>query len=291
MRLPTIVLLLSSTLWGLSWLPLKALSAQGVHWSLLIFLSYGAMALLVVPWAWRSRRLFSARRAALLAIFVAGGLANICFNYALVHGEVVRAMVLFYLLPVWGVLGGRWILKERTSVWRWCGVGLAVGGAFILLGGPRVLAQPPGWADLTALLSGIFFAATIMLFRALDNVPLQVKLAALFFGCTFLAGVLVVTAAPIRDFPAAPALLWTVGYGATWLLLANLGSQWASTVLPAGRTAILMVMELVAAVLSAIWIGGETLTWEALLGGGLIISATVVEIVDAFREGRRHPYS
>lgn len=82
-----------------------------------------------------------------------GGAANICFNLAMIYGEVVRVMVLFYLLPVWGVLGGKFILGEQTNIWRWIGVALAIVGAFILLGGADILATPPNWLDLLALLA------------------------------------------------------------------------------------------------------------------------------------------
>lgn len=279
MHLATVVLLLSSTLWGLSWIPLKALAGKGLDGLLLIFICYTSMGLLLLPWAWRHRTLFMTHRLALLSIFVAGGLANICFSYALVYGEVMRVMVLFYLLPVWGVLGGRFILRERTNAWRWTGVVLAATGAFILLGGSDILARPPGWLDLVALLAGIFFAATIMLFRAVESVPISVKLNALFGGCALIAGALVLgDGSTLAALPSADAWLWAVVYGMTWLLLANVGSQWAVTQLPAGRSAILMIMELVAAVVSALWIGGEVLTPQIVIGGLLIVSATVIEI-------------
>lgn len=278
-HLATVVLLLSSTLWGLSWIPLKALAGKGLDGLLLIFICYTSMGLLLLPWAWRHRTLFMTHRLALLSIFVAGGLANICFSYALVYGEVMRVMVLFYLLPVWGVLGGRFILRERTNAWRWTGVVLAATGAFILLGGSDILARPPGWLDLVALLAGIFFAATIMLFRAVESVPISVKLNALFGGCALIAGALVLgDGSTLAALPSADAWLWAVVYGMTWLLLANVGSQWAVTQLPAGRSAILMIMELVAAVVSALWIGGEVLTPQIVIGGLLIVSATVIEI-------------
>jgi drug/metabolite transporter (DMT)-like permease len=48
--------------------------------------------------------------------------------------------------------------------------------------------------------------------------------------------------------------------------------------LPAGRSAILMIVELVAAVVSAIWIGGEMLTPQVIVGGLLIVSATAIEV-------------
>ncbi|MBC6907453.1 DMT family transporter [Saccharophagus sp. K07] len=279
-HLATLVLLFSSTLWGLVWIPLKALEARGMHGLLLIALCYSAMAIVISPLAWRHRDYVFTHPLPLLGIFLVGGVANICFSLAMIYGEVVRVMVLFYLLPVWGALGGKFILGERTNIWRWLGVALAIMGAFILLGGFDILAMPPSWLDLLALLAGIFFAITIMLFRAVKTLPVSVKLNSLFLGGALISAVALLVGAGGEkgEFPSLTIILWTLLYALTWLLLANIGSQWAMTQLPAGRTSILMVMELVAAVLSAIWIGGEILTPQVVIGGLLIVSATAVEI-------------
>lgn len=247
---------------------------------LLIAFCYSAMAIVISPLAWRHRDYVFTHPLPLLGIFLVGGVANICFSLAMIYGEVVRVMVLFYLLPVWGALGGKFILGERTNIWRWLGVALAIMGAFILLGGFDILAMPPSWLDLLALLAGIFFAITIMLFRAVKTLPVSVKLNSLFLGGALISAVALLVGAGGEkgEFPSLTIILWTLLYALTWLLLANIGSQWAMTQLPAGRTSILMVMELVAAVLSAIWIGGEILTPQVVIGGLLIVSATAVEI-------------
>ena len=119
-----------------------------------------------------------------------------------------------------------------------------------------------------------------MLFRAVDAVPISIKLNVLFVGCAVIAGLLLAAnlGMPRESPPALGALMWTAIYALTWLLLANVGSQWAVTQLPAGRSAILMIMELVAAVISAIWIGGEVVTPQVVIGGLLIVSATAIEI-------------
>jgi drug/metabolite transporter (DMT)-like permease len=119
-----------------------------------------------------------------------------------------------------------------------------------------------------------------MLFRSINAIPVSVKLSSLFWGGALISGaaLLVKAGGEIVMFPSLTVILWTLLYALTWLLLANVGSQWAMTQLPAGRTSILMVMELVAAVSSAIWIGGEVLTPQVAIGGILIVSATAVEI-------------
>ena len=279
------VLLVSSMLWGLSWLPLRALAAAGINSLQIISFAYFFLFLITLPFVWRRCEFFLTNRKAMLGIFFAGGLANACFNYALIHGEVLRVMVLFYLLPVWGVLGGKFILKERTSVWRWLGVVLAVCGALILLDVKNILNQPPRWIDLIALLSGFFLAATILLFRGVENAPLLNKLSTLFLGSAVIAGLAMFFAANAHyAFPSITQIFWLMAFAFGWLLWANLGSQWAVTQLPAGRSAIIMVMELVAAAVSAVFVGGEVFSVTLLIGGGLILCATAIEVVQAFGE-------
>lgn len=193
-------------------------------------------------------------------------------------------MVLFYLLPVWGVLGGRFILKEKTDLWRWSGVALAVIGAFILLGGKNIFSQPPRWIDLIALLSGFFLAGTIMLFRAVEDVPLSIKLNFLFLGCFTIAGAMLLMGVDAPKVPLSwQGLAGCVAYAVFWLFWANIGSQWAVTQMPAGRSSIIIIIELIAAVVSAILIGGEHLTLNVIIGGLLVLAATAIEIfrVDA----------
>lgn len=281
---PVVVLLGASVLWGASWLPLKAINGAGIDGVALTLGAYGLLALLLTPWlvasAGRWRHRDGPRH--LLLIAVLGGGANLAFTTALVYGEVVRVMVLFYLLPVWGVLGGKLFLGERVDRWRWLGVVLAVGGALLVLGAWDLLAAPPSWLDLLALLSGLLFALNNLVFRAAQEVPVRAKLGAMFWGCALLAaGLLVAGVAPLPTDVAAPAWGGLALYALVWLLAANVGSQWGVTHLEAGRASIIIIMELVTAVATATWIGGETMDALELFGGALILVAATIEALRA----------
>ncbi|MBF0255271.1 MAG: DMT family transporter [Gammaproteobacteria bacterium] len=281
---PVLVLLGASVLWGASWLPLKAINEAGISGVALTFGAYGLLALLLTPWLLASfgrwRHPESMRQLLLIALL--GGGANLAFTTALVYGEVVRVMVLFYPLPVWGVLGGKLFLGESVDGWRWLGVVLAVGGAVLVLGAWELLDSPPSWLDLVALLSGLLFALNNLVFRAAQRVPVRTKLAAMFWGCTLLAAGILLTglaAFPVSVVGAAWGGL--ILYAVFWLLLANIGSQWAVTHLEAGRASIIIIMELVTAVVTATWIGGETMDALELLGGTLILVAASIEALRA----------
>ena len=281
---PVLVLLGASVLWGASWLPLKAINAAGIDGVALTLGAYGLLALLFTPALLLLRHawLQGAGPRQLLLIALLGGGANLAFTTALVYGDVVRVMVLFYLLPVWGVLGGRLFLGERVDAWRWLGVVLALGGALLVLGAWELLHTPPSWLDLVALLSGLLFALNNLGFRAAQQVPVRAQLGAMFWGCAMLAAGLLL--AGVADAPAAVAPVAWIGlalYALLWLLAANVGSQWGVTHMEAGRASIIIIMELVTAVVTASWIGGETMTGLEMLGGGLILVAATIEALRA----------
>lgn len=276
---PVFVLLCTSVLWGASWVPLKALHSKGADGLALIACAYGVLALIALPWLWQARASLVRHWHWLLAIVLFGGAANVSFSYAIIYGDVVRVMVLFYLLPVWGVLGGRFILKEPTAWWRWCGVVMALAGAFIILGGPNMLAQPINRLDFIAIASGIFFAASNLVFRGVQQVRLPPKLFALFLGSSLLAHLLL---PPEQAWTQAQFPLgWVLLYATTWLLLANWGSLWAITQMPAGRSAIILIMELITAVVTQVAFAEQTLQGYVWLGGSLIMGAALVEIIAA----------
>lgn len=280
-HLPVFVLLGASVLWGLTWLPLKSINEMGIDGIGLIFLAYGMLALVFTPLLLKQFEVWREHKKVMFLIAFFGGGANLAFTYALINGEVIRVMVLFYLLPVWGVAGGRFLLKEEIDRWRYLGAFLAIGGAFLILGGFEVLNTPPSWIDLIALVSGLFFALNNIMFRAAQAVPVGSKIGSMFFGCVTLAGAFLI--AGIEQFPNTineEAWMMLGGYALVWLLLANIGSQWGVTHMEAGRSSIIIILELITAVISATLIAGERMSAVEWIGGALILMAALIE---AFR--------
>lgn len=280
-NLAVLVLFAASILWGLTWIPLKYFQAVGIEGVWLLLVTQGLLAFTFLRTSFKPQ-FFKSHWKPLLAITFFGGGAILFFTLALMYGEIIRVMVLFYLLPVWGVFGGRIFLGERIDLIRWTGVGAAVVGAFLILGGFDVFGSPPTWLDALALLSGLFFAANNIMFRAVEAVPVNTKLWLMFVGCTLMAGALIVFGVQ-HEPPQASQFNWLLlaGYALTWLLLANLGSQWAVTQLEAGRSSIIIIMELVAAVVSALLIAGESLSPMEWVGCVLVVIAALLEATRA----------
>ncbi len=275
---PVLVLLCSSFFWGLTWLPLKYFGGFGVEGVTVTLVGYGSVGVLAVPWLIRHFRAWQADRGGLLLLSFFGGLANLAFASAIVKGDVVRVMVLFYLLPAWGVLGGWLILGERVDAVRKLTVAGALGGAFLILGGPKIFVQQPSLADALAVISGLCLAINNVLFRKLSRVAVPHKTASMFVGCLLWA--LPLTLLGVQPLPSAvPVEVWLqlVVFGLVWLFAATVGTQWGVSHMETGRSSVLIIMELVTAVISAALINGSALRPVEWLGGVLIVAAAVVE--------------
>lgn len=277
--LPVVVLLVASSLWGLTWLPLKHFGEFGIEGPLVTLVAHGSVGLVALPFLWRSWPSWRgfAVSMGLLALF--GGLANLTFASAMVIGDVTRVMVLFYLLPAWGVIGGRLILGERIDRRRQLGLVFSLLGAFLILGGFQALEGELGLADILGVVAGLTLALHNVLFRKLHQVAVPTKIASNFVGCLVWAA-LVVGWFGAEGLPSAvPSGVWlqVVSFGAIWILAATAGTLWGVHHLEASRSSVLIVMELLVAVASAMVLAGERPTPIEWLGGASILCAALLE--------------
>jgi drug/metabolite transporter (DMT)-like permease len=280
-RLATSVLLFSASLWGLSWMPLKWFIDQGLTGPMVSLLSYGLVGLFACVFIWRQRAAWRAQWGLLLALTVVGGWANTSFVNAIMLGDVVRVMFLFYLSPVWSVLGGWLFLKERIPPLRWAAVGVALLGLWLFLGGPGGIDLSFSFVDFLALSAGLCFAANNVIARAAQQVPMASKTFAVFVGCGVIS-LMATTALGHRVPPSMDLGLWlaVLAYGFVWLLLATATWQFGATHIDSSKAGVILLAELVVAVLTAVWFGNESMTGLEWAGGALIAMAAFAEALD-----------
>lgn len=276
-RLATLAMLVSGLLWGLTWMPLRHFAGQQLTGLTLTALTYGAIGAVSLPWIWSQRRIWWHQGHLLILVGLLGGLANACFTTALMFGEISRAMLLFYLTPLWGTIGGRVCFGEPVTRLRMLCVVMALGGALLVLGGPAALSGNLHWMDLIAIGAGLFFASQNIAARAASGIPISVKVLAAFVGCGAVAFVLLPFAG--HEFPAVDATLALklTGFAVLWLVAAMWTQVYGVSHLEAGRAAVLVVFELVASVVSAMVIAGERLDMLGWVGAALITGAALVE--------------
>lgn len=265
-------------LWGLTWLPLKYFGEFGIQGTNVTLFAHGSVGVLALLWLARQYRTLLPYSLSILLLAALGGLANLSFASAMVKGDVVRVMVLFYLLPAWGVAGGFLFLGERIDAQRWLSLVSALAGAFLVLGGVNILDEAPSFTDLLAVLSGLSLAASNIVFRKLAHIPVFTKIAAIFSGTLLWA--LSITLLGGSSLPeGVPGLVWVklCAFGLLWLSLATIGTLWGVAHLEAGRSSVLIIMELLTAVVSAALLTERSLSVLEWVGGSLIVVAAVLE--------------
>jgi drug/metabolite transporter (DMT)-like permease len=273
-------------MWGLNWWPLTQFKSLGHAGAQISFIAYGAVAgpvLASLLWRWRTWR---PHAAPLIRIGLLGGWANAGLMSALADGEVMRVLLLFYLLPAWSVIGGKLFLHEPVSRWRAAALLLALTGVAVCFAPASAAANAfSGWSmpDALELSAGMAFAGNNLAAREATAVPLGQKTLVVFIFTAAFAGLLMASdGAPWRT-PHAPVLLGLVLFGAGWMLLTTATTQYGVTHLPAGTSGILMLNELVVAMGSALAWGAGVLSAREAVGAALIVGAGVVEALGAAR--------
>jgi len=111
----------------------------------------------------------------------------------------------------------------------------------------------------------------------------SLKTSANIIGCAALA--LAGSLAGGGGLPATTAttLAAAMAYGLLWVGGMTWTTSWAVARLPVGRASLLMTLELVVALLSGAWIGGERLHGLSLIGAVGILLAVSLELLPARR--------
>ncbi|MCX7272802.1 MAG: DMT family transporter [Burkholderiales bacterium] len=284
---PISALLLNAFLWGIAWWPFRWLSERGLH-SLWATAAIYLVAWLVIVVRQPSSALASLRHPGLLALAVASGMTNTCFNWGVSTGEVVRVVLLFYLMPIWAVLLARLLMGEPLRALSIGLVLLAVIGAGIVLWRPGVgVPLPASRADWLGVAGGMFFTLTNVLLLKQAATASASRAAAMFAGATVIPGVVALAmGASGADVPL-PALqsgaLLPLVLVAVLFLAGNLALQFGAARLPTRVTAVVMLSEVVFAALSAVWLGDEVLTLQMTLGATLIIGASLLSALSSRR--------
>lgn len=268
-------ILFSAAMWGLIWYPMRLLEQAGmsVVWTTLA--AYLAAALVASVQLWRSRQHWHGPwPLSLWALALAAGLTNLSFLVALIEGEVLRVMLLFYLSPLWSVSLGRWWLGERVSRQSMLMIAIAMSGTFMMLWHPEVgLPWPHGLADWLALFASVMFSVNNVLSRKLAPVPMQIKTTVVYWGVVLVATVVLLLQQ--ASIPTVPVTLWALVmvFGGLCFISMTIAVLYALARIPVFRAAILMLFELLVAAISAWILTDERMSSVEWLGGALIFIA------------------
>jgi drug/metabolite transporter (DMT)-like permease len=299
-------------IWGLIWYPYRVLQEAGVSGTLATLITY-LLAMLcgmvMLPGVWRELHPLGVRRGYkgvitksgnlllnklsakltqpqqhtqpktgrwVVLLVLSAGWTNFGYVLAVLYGEVMRVLLLFYLAPLWTILFSYWLLGERLNRYGYLVMSLSFSGAVVMLWEPqRGLPLPENFAEWIGLSAGMAFALSNVVSRRAAHLSLQAKSYSVWLGTSLLTALLLCWQGGLTD------RLQAVSFQ-SWLLLGLLGIvlccstfalQYALANLSANRAIILFLFELVVAAISSYLLANETMQLRDWLGALLIVSA------------------
>ena len=282
---PVAGILSGALVWGLIWYPYRVLQETGVSGPLATLITY-LLAMLcgafMLPRVWRELRLYYKVRAGWWAVglVLSAGWANLGYVLAMLHGEVMRVLLLFYLAPLWTILFSYWLLGERLNRYGYLVIVLSFSGAVIMLWEPQLgLPLPQNLSEWIGLTAGMSFALSNVVSRRAAHLNVESKSYSVLLGTVLLA-------VPLLWWQqdGMPAQLLALG-AYNWLILGLLGItlcatgyavQYGVTNLLSNRAMLLFLFELVVAAISSYFLADEAMQLRDWLGALLIISASLL---------------
>ena len=282
--MPIAGILSGALVWGLIWYPYRALQESGVAGPLATLISY-TLAMLcgafMLPRVWRELRHFYKARAGWWAVVLvlSAGWANLGYVLAMLHGEVMRVLLLFYLAPLWTILFSYWLLGERLDRYGYLVMVLSFSGAAIMLWQPQHgLPLPQNISEWIGLSAGMGFAFSNVVSRRAAHLSVEAKTYSVLFGTTLLTVPLLLWQGGVAfHLPAAVMQTWSIlGMLGIALCATGFAVQYGVTHLRSNRAMLLFLFELVIAAISSYLLASEVMHLRDWIGASLIVSASLI---------------
>jgi len=281
--LPSFALAFGAALWGLYWIPVRGIQAAGVDAMWTGPVIFGSATLLFIPLVLFRLDSFARHWRHTLAPGLLAGFAFALYIASINLTDVVRAILLFYLSPLWSTLLGILFLNERLTANRVVGLLLAFCGLYIVLVVDNGLPLPRNLGDWFALLSGVCWSvASVKLFQG--GARFMIEKVTLFVFFALLLSLLMLlwhqggfggmpTAAQLRDGWHWIALVAVSMLPITYLTI------WPATLLSPARVGMLLMVEVIVGVASAAMLSGDPFGARELVGAMFIVAAAVIEVL------------
>ena len=282
----------AGVVWGIFWIPLRAMDQAGITGAWATATMYLCPFLLLLPViAWRWRRMLRGG-AGLQVTGMVTAASLVLYADALIYTEVIRAMLLYYLTPVWSTLLARIYLKEPITLSRWIAIALGFSGIMVIFGADTGVPWPRNTGDWMGLASGMFWAVAAVRMRS-DKKNHAIEFTTVQFGWGTLLAI-GIALLPLAGAGPAPELERVAGV-LPWLLMVLLvvvpgtfAAMWGTPQLSPGIVALLFMTEIsVGTVTAALW-AGEPFGAREIIGILLISGAGLVESLKAPLARRRN---
>ena len=281
--LPCVAVAACAAIWGVFWIPLRMLEDGGVSGPWTILFIYTAATAVLFPFAFKYRGVIRAGGWNWAVTGLLGGGGFYLYANAFLNTEIVRVLLLFYLMPIWATILGRLFLGESITVVRLLAIALGLGGLFVMLGIDQGWPLPRNAGDWMALVAGMMWAYTCVRYRQATAVGAIEQTFGFTIGCVVcgLVFLLIPSDGPgiVAAFDTLENDVWLVlGITAAIAIATNLLIIWGARQLSPGLVGLFNMMELIAGAATAAWLAGEPFGWREIVGGTLIVAAALVDI-------------
>jgi drug/metabolite transporter (DMT)-like permease len=290
--LPVAGLLLAAIISGLAWMPLHAIGRDGLHglWVTLMVVVIASAPLL--PALTQLRGL---RRRDLQDLFWVAALIGVAYTFytaSLTTTDVARAILLFYVAPVWGTLLEVFVLRQPVTLRRGAALGLGAAGLMAILGIGLDLRFTMNLGDVLALISGMLWSIGLLFVFRRTGPTLGVQSAALALGALIgaIAVVLVLERAPAPRLDTIIAVApWALVAGLVFVLPLWVLSLWAARSLSPARATLIFMAEVCIGVGSAALWADQPFGVRETIGTILVLAAAAVELSGTRNEAPLSP--
>ena len=277
---PRSALFIGAGIWGLLWYPYRLLEQANINGPTSATITYSfalLLGLVIFRKNLRISHLSDGNPYLLLWIGLLVGSACMAYILGVIHGEVMRVLLLFYLAPLWTIIFSRFLLKEKLSTYGYLVICISLSGATTMLWQPgNNFPLPASYGDWMGLAGGFAFALSNVLIRKDQGHSVQLKSLAVWLG-------VVVVGLSYSLFLPMTHLLTEISMN-SWLLLLGTGLavfilslvlQYGLTHVPANQAIVFLLSELVVAAIAAYLLTNESMTLKEWIGGAMIVSASL----------------
>ncbi len=274
--------IVSGLVFGIYWIPLRAIDGAGFDgiWAIVLFNLVGFG--IVLPWAVYRWREFIPGRLRLHVNTIGVGVSFVLYAGAFLYTEVIRAIILFYLMPIWGFLIARLVTGEKITAIRWVSMALGLGGLIVICGIEQGIPLPANAGDWMALGAGMLWAgvSTMILTDRQDTVNYTI-------GFLFWAAIISVIFAVVAtrygilatpDWPRLTSVLpWLIPFTIVFIIPGAFATMYGPSQLNPGVVGLFFMIEISVGATTAAWFANEPFGATQITGVALITLAGMAE--------------
>jgi drug/metabolite transporter (DMT)-like permease len=276
--------LYAGAVWGLFWIPLRALENAGLHglWVAVVYFLVPTLCLVPIGiWRWKH---FKAGGLQLQITAMLSGLALLLYTMSIVYTDVVRAILLFYLTPIWGTILARIFLGDAITPQRIFAMAVAVVGALTIFGLGLQFPVPQNIGDWMGVSAGLLWAiASLRINIYKDYSAIEMTLGFFFWSLIFsIIAALIFAPSYVpsvsQTLPALPLLLIFI---ILLILPGTYASLWGPKFLSPGVVGLLFMTEIVVGSISVALLSAEPFGVREVIGIFLITCASLIEPISS----------